>query len=103
MKPKNGTQALLLFNYESLIAEENLIRFPPAGNGGGDPTDLFINSDSEEKRHRKSPEETSRQDDHFPRLCLWEEAASERLGGAALRIMCPTVCWLQSKHCLSCP
>lgn len=72
MKPKNDTWALLLFNYESLIAEENLIRFLPAGDGGGDPTDLFINSDAEEKRHRKAHEETSGQDDCFLRLCLWE-------------------------------
>lgn len=87
MKPKNDTWALLLFNYESLIAEENLIRFLPAGDGGGDPTDLFINSDAEEKRHRKAHEETSEQDDHFLRLCLWEGTA---LGGRGpLRVTCP--------------
>jgi hypothetical protein len=33
MKPKNDTQALLLFNYESLIAEKNLIRLQPSGDG----------------------------------------------------------------------
>lgn len=54
MKPKNDTRALLLFNYESLIAEENLIRFQPSGDGGEDSTDLFISSDSEEKRHREA-------------------------------------------------
>lgn len=81
MKPKNDTRALLLFNYESLIAEKNLIRFPPAGDGGGDPTDLFINSNSEEKRHRKAHQEISRQDGHFPRLCLREGIVSGRPRG----------------------